>query len=465
MLAIKDILNATSGKLLNGNEDIVPLNYEFDSREIKQGTFFVPIKGERNDGHNYIIECVKKGIIGFLIESEYIEKNNIIQESININSNIIIIEVEDTQKSFFAMGKKNREIHIDIPLVAVTGSVGKTSTREMISSVLEMKYNVLKTEKNYNSYLGIPYMLLKIDKQDICVIEVGIDKIGEMQEISMAVKPDVAVITNIGLSHVENFGNIDVTYKEKIQICNNLKPDGYCIVNGDDSKLCEIQKDFKGKIIKYGIKNDDIYKVENIKSKEDMTIFEINNKKAIKTVVINDIGNHNIINAMAGIKVGKIYKIDIDQIIKGISNYRNFEKRMKKTEIKNNCIIINDAYNASYDSVISGLETIDNIKAKKKIVIFGDILELGEYSKDVHIKIGQKIKDMKIDTVITYGSASEYVYNELKDSNLKTYKVKDKIEISDILSKEIEENTLIYIKSSNGMKLYEVSEQLINKYK
>jgi len=157
--------------------------------------------------------------------------------------------------------------------------------------------------------------------------------------------------------------------------------------------------------------------------------------------------------------------MNMQEIIQGISKYKNFDKRMKQEKIKNNCIVINDAYNANYDSIMSGLETIDRIPVKKRIVVLGDILELGDYSKEVHTKIGEKIKKFKIDTVITYGKASNNIYNELEDSQINRYKVENKDEILDIIDKEMTDKTLIYIKASNGMKLYEVSDKIIEKYK
>lgn len=465
MLAIKEIVELSKGKLLNGDENIKLKSYEFDSRLVIKGNFFIPIKGEKTDGHKYIIECVRKGIIGFLIFDNLENKQDIVKESIDINKKIIIIEVKDTQKTFFDMGKRNREKHINTPIVAITGSVGKTSTREIISSVLEVKYNVLKTEKNYNSYIGVPYMLLKIDKQDICVIEIGIDKIGEMDQIASVVRPDVAVITNIGLSHIENFGSIDVTYKEKIKLCNNLKQGGICFINGDDSMLSKVQNDYKGTIIKYGMQNDEQYILKNINHEESKITFDVEDGKINKTVEIKDIGNHNILNAMAAIKVGKFFNINIEESIQGISKYRNFDKRMKKENLKNECAVINDAYNASYDSILSGLKTLEQLRYSKKIIVIGDILELGGYSKEVHVKIGQKIKEFKVDVVITYGAASKYIYNELKDSNITIYEAREKETILDIIDKEIVKNTLIYVKASNGMKLYEISDRLAEKYR
>lgn len=461
MLTIKDILEASLGKLLNGKQNTKPRNYEFDSREVREGTFYIPIKGKNKDGHNYILECIKKGASGFLIQKDFKDKEKTIKESILLNKEIIIIEVENVEKSFFLMGQKNREKHITTPIVAITGSVGKTSTREIIASVLEEKFSVLKTEKNYNNHLGIPFMLLKIDKQQVCVIEIGINRVGEMESLSNLVKPDIVVITNVGLSHIENFKSLETTYNEKIKICEKLKAGGFCIVNADDERLFKIKEKPDIKIVKYGIKNDEEYIVDNINLAEEKISFDIiDNNKAIN-VKINDIGNHNVLNAMAAIKVGKLFDLSIKEILKGIAKYRNFDQRMKKEKMANECVLINDAYNASYDSVISGLNTIEKLSANKKILIIGDLLELGKYSKTTHSKIGKKINSMNINTIITYGIKSEDIYKEITRKTINKYKTSNMEELLKIAYKEIEKGSLIYIKASNGMKLYEISEKLL----
>ena len=240
LLNINEIVKASNGVLVNGDERIIPQNYKIDSRELENNDFFIPIVGENVDGHNYIIDCVKKGTIGFFISKSCKNKEEIIKESISIKHDVCIIEVEDTEKALCDIGTYNRNKHIDIPIIAITGSVGKTSTREMIASMLLEKYNVLVTERNYNSIIGLPIMMLKIDNQDICVLEAGINHIGEMDILTKILKPDICVITNIGNAHIGIMGSRENIFKEKLKITDNIKGLKKLIVNGDDEYLSKI---------------------------------------------------------------------------------------------------------------------------------------------------------------------------------------------------------------------------------
>ena len=185
MLKVREILEATKGKLINGNENIDIKKYEIDSRMLEEDTFFIPLKGEKVDSHQFILQCVKKKASGFFIESNYKDKDEIIEKSKTINANIIIIEVMDTQKALVDLAIYNRQKHIEVPVIAITGSVGKTSTREMIASVVERKYSMLVTKKNYNSNIGLPLMMLELDKQEVCVLEAGMNHKDEMNELSL----------------------------------------------------------------------------------------------------------------------------------------------------------------------------------------------------------------------------------------------------------------------------------------
>ena len=194
MLKVKDILKATNGKLINGEDEITITSYKIDSREVNSGDFFIPLPGERTDGHKYLDMVIDNGCIGFFVSKEKID-NLDIKCFLKRNRNLIIIEVEDTLKALHMIGEYNRNIHIDIPIIAVTGSVGKTSTREIISSVLYQEKKVITTEKNMNSNIGLSLMTLKLKDQDVGIFEAGIDFVGEMDILTNILKPEVAVIT------------------------------------------------------------------------------------------------------------------------------------------------------------------------------------------------------------------------------------------------------------------------------
>lgn len=463
MLSLKEIQNASNGKILNGKANIKIKKYCIDSRIILKDDFFIPLVGENVDADDYIIDCVIKHAIGFFINSNYPKKEEVIQKSIKINPNICIIEVNNSEKALYNIGSYNREKHINIPVIAVTGSVGKTSTREIIYDVLSQEYNVLKTEKNYNSLIGVPFMLLKLENQDVCVLETGISEFGEMDKISNAVKPDIAVITIIGTSHIGNFKTQENIFKEKSKLYSNLKKDGYIVVNEDDKYLKTIKnEDIKNsKIIEYSI-ND----VKNINENETNITFETNIYNKNVKITINALGKHNVYNALCAIKIGQIFKIREDKIINGIARYHNFERRMQKIILDNGCNLIDDAYNASYDSIVSGLNTIKSMNYKIKIVVIGDILEQGDKAEEIHRKVGKAFKGLKINYIYTYGQNSKYIYDEIikfKEKNI--FWFADKKELLNKLKPLITKDTLIYFKASNGINFKELIDTIVSEYK
>ena len=457
MLNLKELTEATKGIYINGNLNIVPTNYVIDSRIIQKDDFFVPIIGENTDGHKYIIDTVKNGSIGFFINKSCNNKTEIIDESIKINKDICIIEVEDTYKALYNAGKVNREKNIEIPIVAVTGSVGKTSTREMISSVLKQKYNVLTTEKNYNSLIGVPIMALKIQNQDICVLEAGVDHFNEMELLSDVIKPDVCVITNIGTAHIGTFKTSENILKEKIQITNHIKGISKLIVNEDNTYLSKIEDSVKYRVEKIGMDS-----VSNINTKYEKINFTTRIYGEKKEIVINALGNHNIYNALVAIKIGEIFKLDKEAIIKGIAEYKNFSRRLEKKITKDNVILIDDTYNASIDSMKSGLITVNNMKAKRKIAVLGDMFDLGDKSEQIHKNLSEVFEILNYDYLITLGEFAKYIAigakKYMNSNNIFSYEKKE--DMIEKLKNILKPNDLVYFKASNGMNFDEIIKEI-----
>lgn len=463
MLSLKEILESTKGKYINGNLNKKIKSYVIDSRKVREGDFFIPFVGEKNDAHNYIIDSVKKGICGFFVQEGY---EKIADEALKINKELLIVKLKSNSKGLLDIAKYNREKYIKIPIVAVTGSVGKTSTKEMIASILEQKYSkVLKTEQNYNSDIGLPYMLLKLKDQDIAVLEVGIGKEGEMDKLSEILKPDISVITNIGVSHIEFLKNKEITLKEKFKITKfaNKK---VLVFNNDDVILKKLEKIIKNidlkefKLIKFSIKN-----AKNLSINEEIRFSTVINQKE-ENVVIKAKGTQNIINSLAAIKVAEELKIENNHILKGIKKYKNYSRRFEERKLKKGVVLIDDAYNASYDSMKKGLESFANYKYNKKIIIIGDVFELGNETKRVHEDIGKILNEntKDIEKVFLVGENIKYASNKIKDKN----KLKEFENINELIKyiKNIElENTAIYFKASNGMNFKKIVDFLIELYK
>ena len=453
MLSINELVKSTNGKCLNGDLNFIPKKYVIDSRNIEENPFFVPIIGENTDGHKYIIDAVKSGICGYFINKSHKEKNNIVDESKKLNKDICIIEVEDTLKALYFAGRYNREKHINIPVVAVTGSVGKTSTREMIASVLRSEKNVLSTKANYNSVIGAPIMALEIEDQDVCVFELGTDHNGEMQQLSDLMKPNISVITVIGTAHIGIFESRENIFKEKLQITSHMPKESILFVNGDDIYL-------------NGLKNTDMYEVEQFNDSDIVDMKSSNNGIKFRTKIygdfenieINQIGNHNAKNAVCAIKVAEVLNLKRENIIRGIKEYKNFARRLEKIELDNNILLIDDTYNASIDSMKSGLITINKFNGRK-IAVLGDMLELGAYSKQLHFEIGKFFQTLNYNKLYLFGNESKYIEEGAKNFvNTKWYESKEEL-VSDLKS-DMKSGDVIYFKASNGMKFNTIIEEL-----
>lgn len=449
--SINEIVLATKGKLLkkNSNQEITYIS--LNSNDIKENTLFIPIIGEVNDGHKFMESAYQNGCRTFLIDKNH--KFN--KEDINL------IRVKDTTKSFGYISKyyKNK---FNIQYIGVTGSVGKTSTKDMIYSVLNQKYKTLKNEGNFNNEIGVPKTLLNLDNTiEKAVIEMGMSYKGEIKHLANIVEPKIAIISNIGMSHIEHFKNQEGIFKTKMEITTNFTKDNILIVNGDDKFLKTLKtKKLKYKLLTYGFEKDNNIYCNNYKINEEKIDFSciINNKEEKFTIPTP--AKHNILNALAAILVGLENNIEIKDIKKGLKHFELTKMRLDifKTDKYR---IINDTYNASCDSMISALNVLKNYK-DRRVAILGDIFETGVYEEKIHRTIGDNVKD-NTDILITIGKSSKYIYDEAIrkgfnknnayhfDTKESFIKQKDKI---------IKEKDTILLKASRGMALETLIDQL-----
>lgn len=448
MLNVREILEATNGEILNGDISKVISSYKFDSREISEGDFYIPIIGEKVDGHKFILDTVKNRCSGFFT-SEDIDLNEVKK----INNDVIVIKVKDTLKALQAIGKYSRNKKINIEVVGITGSVGKTSTREMIASVLSQEKELLVTQKNMNGHIGLPLMTLLMEKQDLAILEAGIDFVGEMEILNSILLPDVAVVTNIGTSHIGKFGSQDVIYQEKVKIADTLKEKKILLLNKDDEYLRKYKND-KVNIIYYSIED-----AKNIVIGEDNITFSTNIYNKEEKVKINALGNHNILNAIVAIKIGEIYEVPVEKIITGVESYKNFSRRMEKIDLKG-ITIIDDTYNASPSSTESGLITVNHLKANRKIAVLADILELGDYAKNLHIELGMVFKNLNYDILIAFGENMKYLIESAKEYVKEIYWFEDSVKAEEKIRDIMRKEDIIYFKGSNAMKVNSIIENI-----
>ena len=438
-MKIEEILNVTNGKLICGDKNIEVNKFEIDTRNVNEGDIFVAIKGENTDGNLYYKDAVKKGAICLLDKMPDEKVGN-------------IILVEDTIKALQNLAEYKRKQY-DIPVVAITGSVGKTSTKDLVASVMAEKFNVLKTQGNYNNGIGLPLTILRLKNEDAMVVEMGMNHFGEISLLSKIAKPTLAIITNVGTAHIGNLGSRENILKAKLEILEGLQGNTVIINNDNDLLSKWAEKDDKYNVITYGITNNQSnFVAKNIKSYENQSVFEVEDESI--TVPVG--GEHFVLNSLCAIAVGKYFEIPMEKIKQGIAKFELTKKRMEINDTKLGAIIINDSYNANYDSMKAAIQYLESIKNRRKIAVLGDMKELGEYSEELHKEVGELIEN--IDILITVGDLAKLISKNAKIS--KKFECDSNEEAIDRIKHIIEKDDAILLKASNSMNFSEIADSL-----
>ena len=379
------------------------------------------------------------------------------EDLVNYYNDRTIVLVKDSIKALQDLATYKRNLY-NIPVVAVTGSVGKTSTKDIIASVLSKKYNVLKTEGNFNNHIGLPLTILKLKDHTALVVEMGMNHFGEISLLTNIAKPTIAVITNIGTSHIGNLGSRENILKAKLEILEGLSSDGKIVINNDNDLLHQWAQSVDNKnLITYGIENISSYMAKNIIENSNETNYKINIEDTKYNVKVPVIGMHFVYNSLCAIAVGKTLGIDMKECINGILDFKLTSKRMDFIKIKNNVTVLADFYNASYDSMKSALEVVKSYKAERKIAVLGDMLELGEFSEELHKKVGQEVYKNNIDILVTVGTLAKNIANEANRLGIKEIYICDNNKDAiDILNNIIKNDDIILLKASNAMKFGEI---------
>lgn len=450
------IAKICKGEILSGDKNCKIKNFSIDTRSIKEGDMYIALKGENSNGNLFLKQAFAKGAKGVIVE-EIMDKN-----ILNEYNDRIIIKVKDGLKALQDLAKYKRELY-NIPIIAVTGSVGKTSTKDIIANVISQEYNVLKTEGNYNNHIGLPITLLKLDNHTAVVVEMGMNHLGEISVLSKIAKPTIAVITNIGTAHIGYLGSRENILKAKLEILEGLKENGTFIINNDNDLLNEWNKKNQNKnVITYGINNKSDYTGYNICKNIENSHFNIDINNNTYNIKVPVAGEHFIYNSLCAIAVGKQLGISEEKIEKGILEFKLSAKRMDLKKIKNNITVLEDCYNASYDSMKSSLEVISKYETARKIAVLGNMMELGEFTEELHSKVGEDVCKNKIDILITVGEFAENIAKKAQKLGMKdVYICKNNKEATEILEKIMQENDIILMKASNSMKFSEILENII----
>jgi UDP-N-acetylmuramoyl-tripeptide--D-alanyl-D-alanine ligase len=443
------IVNAVNGRLQGQCKENLIKEVCTDTRKISEGCLFIALKGEKYDGHDFIDEAFKKGTVA------------VISEKHNTQPSGAVITVESTKAALLKLAAAYRQ-KFNIPVVGITGSVGKTSTKEMVYAALSHKYKTHKNEGNLNNEIGMPISLFGLDKSfEVAIFEMGMSDFGEISRLSQAAKPTVGIITNIGISHIEKLGTRQGILKAKLEILDGMDENSILILNGDDKLLFDKIPEIKHKIFAYGINNTKCNIVgKNIKQQDYSTSFDIEYQHTTIHTVIPTLGVHNVYNALAAFSAGIHIGMAPYEASEGLATYKPYGMRQKFVNY-NGIVIIEDCYNASPDSMNAAFDVLMSVKSDgAKFAVLADMLELGSHTEQAHINVGRAAAKKGVDILLAYGDNAKHYcegfITENPDKSANSLYFKDKQELAKFIRNIMNSGDTLLFKGSRGMKLEEV---------
>ena len=445
-LTVSELLTATGGTLLAGELSARVTAVSTDSRTAGEGALFLPLAGERFDGHDYIDKALAQGAAGCLCA----------RSPETLQSGKFYISVPDTRLALKALAAWYRA-QFDIPFVQVTGSVGKTTTKEMIASVLAQKFRTLKTEGNFNNDIGTPLTLLGLDERhEAAVIETGMDHFGEIRYLGEIVRPRIAVITNIGDAHIEFLGSREGILKAKSEIFENLAPDGVAVLNGDDALLNTVE--IPRRIVRCGESDGCAVRVTDVSDRGiDGVDCTVTTARAVYPLHIPTPGRHMICAASIAAAVGEELGLSAEEIVRGIAAYEPSGSRMRVHRLSQGRRLLDDCYNANPQSMAASLRVLAASEGKK-VAVLGDMKELGALTERAHREMGELCASLGIDRVIAVGEYAKNIAAAIPD---KAEWFTDAESAFAAARREFTAQSVLLCKASHSMHFEKIVEELL----
>lgn len=457
-LSFEEIINATKGRMEKKIDGLI-FGVSTDSRTIKPAELFVPLQGEKFDGHDFIKEAFERGA-----EASLCSENRKYKVS-NLEFEKPLILVKDTKEALLKLAEYYRSL-FDIPFVAITGSVGKTSTKEMVAAVLGKKYKVLKNEGNFNNDIGLPLTLFKLSDHEIGVVEMGMSGFGEIRRLSILVRPKVGVITNIGISHIEKLGSKENIAKAKLELAEVLTREDLIVLNADSPELFARKGKLLPRTLFFGIEKGDLKAVDIVSLGQDGMMFRVIGGGVDFPVKIPFVGIHQVYNALAAVAVGLEFGLSVEEIQRGLLDAKPCKMRLEFKKSRTGATIIDDSYNASPDSMKAALRVLSELgKGKKKAAVLGDMLELGDYAADAHREVG-KCAAAVTDILVCIGKHAVDLARGALEGGLSSrfiYTFSKKDEAIACMEKLVGDCDIILVKASRGMKMEEIVDFLVGR--
>lgn len=422
-----------------------------DTRKIQPGSLFVCLRGERFDGHSFASQAAQLGAAALLVDHP-------------VDADVPQLVVTDTGKALLQLAGWYRR-RFQLPVVGLTGSVGKTTTKEFIALVLGAKYNTLKTQGNLNNEIGVPQMLFRLeDSHTAAVIEMGMNHFGEISRLTRAVAPTVGLITNIGVSHIENLGSRAGILQAKLEILEGMAPDAPLIVNIDNDMLRTVKLGDRP-LLTFAIDDQSAdFTATDIAEQGSTTTFTVHHSTFTQPVTIPTVGIHNVYNALAAMAVGYVTGVNPAAAAAALANYVPAGMRQNLVQV-GGVQVIEDCYNASPDSMRAALQTLGKLPVHRRYAVLGAMLELGDYAKEAHTQVGKMAAENGIDGVLAYGADAAYIVEAAKQAGLENARWFDTKEaLAQSLAQQVQPGDGVLFKGSRGMHLEDVMHTVYERW-
>ncbi|WP_419756931.1 UDP-N-acetylmuramoyl-tripeptide--D-alanyl-D-alanine ligase [Clostridium perfringens] len=450
-LNLQEIVKATKGALLK-EADVKEIKaVSTDTRKIEEGTMFIALKGENFNGNNYVLDAFNKGAKIAIVDEVKCDLNE-------LKEDVALIKVQNTGRALMDLAKFYRE-KLGLKVVGITGSAGKTSTKDLVAAVLSYKYKVFKTKGNFNNEIGLPLMILELDSTyDVAILEMGMRGLGQIKELAEIASPDLGIITNIGISHIEILKTRENVLKAKMEIATFFDKNNTLVVCGNDDFLGALPE-AEYKIVKTGVGENFKIGAKNIALEELSSKFTVYDGEKEEEFSLDMPGEHNISNLMLGIAIAKELGVSFEEMKRGLKNIEATSMRLELIK-KDGFSILNDCYNSSPVAVKSAIDVMKNIEGKRRIAVLGTMRELGHKSEEAHEEIGKYAKENGIEKVLCFGDFSENI-KEGYGEGCTVYENKEEL-IKDLLN-IICDGDIILVKASRSLKFEEITKALLEK--
>ena len=424
--------------------EAVAQGYSIDSRTIQPGELFFAVKGERVDGHDFVSQALEKGAVAAVIRKDrsprYADKTH-------------LMSVDDTLAALQTLASAVRRLW-GKTLIGITGSVGKTTTKEAVAHVLSTRFRVLKSEGNFNNHFGLPLMLLKIEPEhDIAVIEMGMSHAGEIAALAKIAQPEIGVVTNVAPVHLEYFDSVAGIARAKYELIDALPAGGTAVLNADDEYVSQFGRDFRGKVILYGMRASADVRAENIRPLgSEGSAFDLIVDGCREKAILHLIGTHNIYNALAAVAVGLERGLSPSEGVAALASLRPSDKRGQVVKL-GNITVINDCYNCNPKALEAMVDALAAMPAKRRIVVAGEMLELGPAGDDLHRQAGEHIAKSKIDLLLGVRGQAQQTVEAARRAGMRAEFVATPEEAGEWLARESRDGDVVLLKASRGVKL------------